>query len=64
MDEEEEEEEGYNSKLNKRGNIDILLMGDLDTSKSQRCIDEFVSIVYTALIRSRFRFRFFVLFCL
>ena len=50
LDEEEEEEEGYNSKLNKRGNIDILLVGDPGTSKSQRYIDEFVSIVYTVLI--------------
>ena len=53
-EEEEEKEEGYNSKLNKRGNIDILLVGDLGTSKSQRCIDEFVSIIYTALVVSFF----------
>ena len=33
LDEEEEGEEGYNSKLNKQGNINILLMGDLGTSK-------------------------------
>ena len=50
LNEEEEEEEGYNSKLNKRGNIDILLVANPGTSKSQRCIDEFVRIVYTALI--------------
>ena len=53
-DEEEEEEEGYNLKLNKRGNIDILLVGNPGTSKSQRCIDESVSIVYTVLIISFF----------
>ena len=44
LDDEEEEEDGYNLKLNKRGNINILLMGDPGMSKSQRCIDEFVSI--------------------